>query len=69
MEPLPTAFQPEFCSSNRLPTTLPTTIPTAFQPPSKGVCTNPPITPPGDWKPPFGALAAPRRLPGQHSCA
>jgi hypothetical protein len=38
---LPTAFQPENCPSNRRPTG----VPTAFQPPSKGVCSNPPIPP------------------------
>ncbi len=63
--------------SNRLPTGilpfqppsnhLPTTIPTAFQPPSKGVCTNPPITPrrleaafSGPWRPLGGSPARTR---------
>jgi hypothetical protein len=62
---LPTAFQPENCPSNRRPTG----VPTAFQPPSMGVCSNPPYppipphTPPGGWKPPFRGLGAPSAAP------
>jgi hypothetical protein len=61
---LPTAFQPENCPSNRLPTG----VPTAFQPPSKGVYSNPPITPrrleaafSGAWGPLGGSLRRAQR--------
>ena len=71
--------------SNRLPTgNLPfqppsnhpaNTIPTAFQPPSKGLCANPPITPrrleaafSGPWRPLGGSPAntrAPKSTPAR----
>jgi hypothetical protein len=60
---LPTAFQPENCPSNRRPTG----VPTAFQPPSKGVCSNPPIPPQAVGSRLFGGLGPPRRLPPPRS--
>ena len=62
---LPTAFQPEFWPSNRLPTAFQppaNSLPTGCQRPSNGVCSNP-LIPPGGWKPPFRGLEAPSAAP------